>query len=115
MICFLLLLGKLLRFCFPPVLSFQHQNQLSNFEMFLMLLNIYAFTEGDGIKHFAELVPNSVQGYSVQKYYCGYVTCLCRKQLEDILSNLKEKPDVGTLLLVSHQMMNYWHCFTCYT
>lgn len=25
-----------------------------------------------------------------------------RKQLEDILNNMKEKPDVGTLLLVSH-------------
>ena len=25
----------------------------------------------------------------------------CRKQLEDILDNLKEKPDVATLLLVS--------------
>lgn len=47
-------------------------------------------------------VVNFVQGYYIQKYCCVYDTCLYRKQLEDILANLKEKPDVGTLLLVSH-------------
>lgn len=29
-----------------------------------------------------------------------HMVCLFRKQLEGILENLKEKPDVGTLLLV---------------
>lgn len=75
--------------------------------MFLLYTFISAFTECDGIEHFAEHVPNLVQGCFIQKYYCAYVICLCRKQLEDILSNLKEKPDVGTLLLVSHQMIMY--------
>jgi len=28
--------------------------------------------------------------------------CVFRKQLEEILDNMKEKPDVGTLLMVSH-------------
>lgn len=127
------LLGKLLRFCFPSVffwlifpylydIEFPKSNLINsqNFEMFLLYTSIYAFTESDGIKNFAEHVLNLVQGYSVQNYYCAYVTFLCRKQLEDILSNLKEKPDVGTLLLVSHQKIKYWpcchnNCFTCYT
>lgn len=73
----------------------------------LLYILCYGFAKScDGIKHFTEYCHFKCNkfssGYCIENHYCVYDTCFYRKQLEDILANLKEKPDVGTLLLVSH-------------